>query len=46
MAEQEWNSISWYWDIFYALLVLLIFSLVARLILEAYGGFIRAWRSN
>ncbi len=35
MTAAEWNSISWYWDVFYALYGLLIAGVIARLIFEA-----------
>ena len=46
MTQQEWNSIAWYWDIFYALIIFLIIVMVMRITVEAYSGFMQGWRSE
>jgi hypothetical protein len=46
ITQQEWDSVALYWDIFHALLGLFIAVLVARVIVEAYKGFMQGWRSD
>jgi hypothetical protein len=46
MTEQEWDSIALYWNVFHTFLGLFVATLVARLVVEAYRGFMQGWRSD
>ena len=46
MTEQEWGSIALYWNVFHTFLGLFVATLVARLVVEAYRGFMQGWRAD